>query len=379
VPRTRGFSARRRPFRPRRWALLLLVVAVLAVAWHLFLPAGPFPPDERRVVLIQRGQSLHHIASELQRVGLMQGTLGFEALARLMRLDRQIKAGQYSFQLGISVPAVLRALARGMSGLNLVTIPEGLTSHEVGALLAVHLGVPTAAFDSLALDRAFLDSLGIRAPTIEGYLAPDSYEFLPGTLPEVAFRTMARRTQLILLDASAGRDSLPLGLSLDQVLTLASIVEAEAAFPDERARVARVYLNRLDQRMRLQADPTVAYGEGRPPRSRLTYKDLQHRSPYNTYLQSGLPPGPICNPGRSSIEAALNPTEGIQDLYFVARGGGRHLFSRTYNEHLRNIRLVRALSNPAPKPDSSMRTAAEQPAVSGVRGASRRDTLAAHR
>src|SRR6266850_1569076 len=133
---------------------------------------------------------------------------------------------------------------------------------------------------------------------VRGEIALDSYEFLPGTLPEVAFRTMARRTQLILLDASAGRDSLPLGLSLDQVLTLASIVEAEAAFPDERARVARVYLNRLDQRMRLQADPTVAYGEGRPPRSRLTYKDLQHRSPYNTYLQSGLPPGPICNPGR---------------------------------------------------------------------------------
>jgi UPF0755 protein len=337
------------------------------VAWHLFLAAGPFPADERRVVLIQRGQSLHQIATELQRVGLMQGTLGFEALARLMRLDRQIKAGQYSFQLGITVPAILRALARGMSGLNLVTIPEGLTAKEVGALLAQHLGVPPAAFDSLAHDRAFLDSLGIRAPTVEGYLAPDSYEFLPGTLPEVAFRTMARRTQLILLDASAGRDSLPLGLSLDQVLTLASIVEAEAAFPDERARVARVYLNRLDKGMRLQADPTVAYGEGRPPRSRLYFKDLQVRSPYNTYLQTGLPPGPICNPGRSSIEAALNPTEGIQDLYFVARGGGRHLFSRTYEEHLRNIRLVHALMTPAANPDSIMSTAAERPSVGGVR------------
>src|SRR2546428_7182029 len=122
--------------------------------------------------------------------------------------------------------------------------------------------------------------------------------------------------------------------------------------------------------MRLRPDPPVGCGEGRPPRSRLTYKDLQYRSPYNTYLQSGLPPGPICNPGRSSIEAALNPTEGIQDLYFVARGGGRHLFSRTYNEHLRNIRLVRAPSNPAPNPDSPMRTAAELPVVSRVRDAS---------
>src|SRR5438093_13307239 len=161
---------------------------------------------------------------------------------------------------------MLRSLARGMSGMNLVTLPEGLTAKEISALLANHLGVPVAAFDALARDRAFLDSLGISAPTIEGYLAPDSYEFLPGTAPEVAFRTMVRRTQSILLDASAGRDSLPLGLSLPRLLTLASIVESEAAYPEERARVARAYLNRIALGMRLQADPTVAYGQGRFPR-----------------------------------------------------------------------------------------------------------------
>ncbi len=322
---------------------MLLVVAALAVAWHLFLPAGLFPPDERRVVLIQRGETLHEIATELVRVELMQGTLGFEALARIMRLDRSIKAGQYAFRLGTTVPAMLRALARGMSGLNLVTIPEGLTTAEVSALLSAHLGVPVAAFDSLAHDRVFLDSLSITAPSIEGYLAPDSYEFLPGTSPEVAFRTMVQRTQAILLDASAGRDSLPLGLSLTQLLTLASIVESEAQRPDERARIARAYLNRLQVGMRLQADPTVAYGEGRSPRTRLYLRDLQHASPYNTYLHDGLPPGPICNPGRSSIEAALNPTEGLSDLYFVSRGDGRHLFARTYKEHLRNIQTARAM------------------------------------
>jgi UPF0755 protein len=336
-------SARRRPFRPGRWALLLLVAAGLAVAWHLFLPAGLFPPDERRVVLIQRGETLHDIATELVRVELMQGTLGFEVLARVMRLDRSIKAGQYAFRLGTTVPAMLRALARGMSGMNLVTVPEGLTTAEVSALLSVHLGVPVAAFDSLAHDRAFLDSLGISAPSIEGYLAPDSYEFLPGTAPEVAFRTMVQRTQSILLDASAGRDSLPLGLSLTQLLTLASIVESEAQRPDERARIARAYLNRLQVGMRLQADPTVAYGEGRSPRSRLYLRDLQHASPYNTYLHDGLPPGPICNPGRSSIEASLNPTEGLKDLYFVSRGDGRHIFARTYKEHLRNIQTAHAM------------------------------------
>ena len=125
------------------------------------------------------------------------------------------------------MPSLLRALARGMSGLNVVTIPEGLTTTEVSLLLPNHLGVPVAEFDSLSRDRAFLDSLGIAAPSIEGYLAPDSYEFLPGTSPKVAFRTMANRTLGILLRVADGRDSLPLGLSLHQVLTLASIVEAD--------------------------------------------------------------------------------------------------------------------------------------------------------
>ncbi len=323
--------------------MLLLVLAGLAIGWHLFLPAGPFPQPVRKVILIQRGQSVHQIAAELVRVGLMQGTLGFEVLARAMRLDRHIQAGQYAFKLGTSVPAMLRALARGMSGMNLVTIPEGLTTAEVVAILSEHLGVRAAAFDSLAHDRAFLDTLGVPAPSIEGWLAPDTYEFLPGTAPEVAFRTMVHHTQAILLDAAAGRDSLPLGLSLKQILTLASIVESEAAHPEERARIARVYLNRLEMGMRLQADPTVAFGEGRPPRSRLYLRDLQSPSPYNTYLHEGLPPGPICNPGRSSIEASLNPTDGLKDLYFVSRGDGRHLFARTYAAHLQNIQAAHAM------------------------------------
>lgn len=343
VPRRTATPARQRPFRPRRWALLLLLAALLAVAYHLFLPAGAFPPRERRVVHIQRGQSVRQIAAELKRVGLIQGTLGFELLARGLGLDRSIKAGQYAFRLGTTVPALLRALVRGMSGLNLITIPEGLTVAEVGLLLAGHLGVPDSAFIALSRDRAFLDSLDIAAPTIEGYLAPDTYEFLPGTAPEVAFRTMARRTQRILLDATAGLDSLPLGMSLHQVLTLASIVEAEAIFGDERRHVARVYLNRLGRGIRLQADPTVAYAMGRPPRSRLYLRDLQFQHPYNTYLSGGLPPGPICSPGRASIEAVLAATPGSPDLYFVARGGGRHLFARTYAQHLRNIVSARAM------------------------------------
>ena len=332
---------RKRTFRPSRWALLLLLAAGAAVAYDLFLPAGLFPPEERRVILVQRGQTLRQIAGELQRVGLLRGTLTFHVLARVMHLDRSIKAGQYGFRLGITVPELLRSFARGMSGLNLVSIPEGLTLTEVSLLLSNHLGVPVAEFDSLAGDRAFLDSLGVEAPTLEGYLAPDSYEFLPGTSPEVAFRSMVSRTRQILLRSAAGRDSLPLGLSLYQLLTLASIVEAEAQMDDERPRIARVYLNRLQRGMKLQADPTVGYALGRGPRIRLFLSNLRVDSPFNTYLHEGLPPGPICNPGRASIEAALNPTPDATDLYFVARGGGRHLFAQTYQQHLANIRMVR--------------------------------------
>jgi UPF0755 protein len=343
---------RRRTFRPSRWALLLLLAAGLAVAADLYLPAGLFPTPERRVILIQRGQNLRQVSEELKRVGLLSGTLGFQVLARAMRLDRDIKAGQYSFQLGTSVPTLLRALARGMSGLNVVTIPEGLTTTEVSLLLSNHLGVPVAEFDSLSHDRAFLDSLGIAAPSIEGYLAPDSYEFLPGTSPEVAFRTMARRTIEILLRSAAGRDSLPLGLSLHQVLTLASIVEAEAGVDHERPRIARVYLNRLETGMRLQADPTVGYAIQGRPRSRLLFRDLRVDSPFNTYLYRGLPPGPICNPGRASIAGVIDPLPGVNDLYFVADGTGRHLFSRTYEEHLANIKRVRSKGE-EPSPDSA--------------------------
>jgi UPF0755 protein len=345
-------------FRPRRWALALLIVTGAVIAAHLLLPAGPFPADERRVVVVQRGQTLRDVAAELERVGLIRGTLGFQVLARLMRLDRSIKAGQYSFRMGTTVPSLLRALARGMSGLNLMTIPEGLTVREVIQRLSLHLGVPEASFDSLARDRAFLDSLGIGAPTIEGYLAPDSYEFLPGTLPEVALRTMARRAQSILLNAAAGRDSLPHSLSLHEILTLASIIECEAQVDIERPRVARVYLNRIGRGMRLQADPTVAYAVGMPPRSRVLLRHLRFESPYNTYMVSGLPPGPICNPGEASLLAALNPAEESDELYFVADGTGRHRFATTFEEHLANIREVRR----APEPDSLADSAQVAPA-----------------
>lgn len=341
--RPTGHTNGRRPraFRPLRWAWLLLLVALLAPAYDLFLPAGYKPQPGRRTVVIERGQSLHGIARELQRVGIIRSQAGFLVLARMMRLDRSVKAGQYSFRLGTSVPALLRALDRGMFGLNLITIPEGLMISETAALIQRQVGIRASALDSLSRDPALLDSLGVGAPSLEGWLAPDSYEWLPGTSPEVVLRTMVTRTRERVQRATAGYDSLPLGMNAHEVLTLASIVESESRAREERPHIARVYLNRLDRGMLLQADPTVGYALGRGPRSRLTFKDLRVVSPYNTYRHEGLPPGPICSPGRAAIEAVMNATPGVKDLYFVARGEGRHLFAPTYEQHLANIAFVR--------------------------------------
>jgi UPF0755 protein len=344
APRSWGRGpGRRRPFRPLRWAWLLLLVALLAPAYDLFLPAGWKPERGRRTVVIERGASLHNIATELQRVGLIRSQVGFLVLARAMQLDRSVKAGQYSFRVGITVPALLRALAKGMFGLNLVTIPEGLMINETALLIQRQVGIRATAIDSLAHDPAMLDSLDVSAPSLEGWLAPDSYEWLPGTSPEVVLRTMVARTRDRVQRATAGYDSLPLGMNAHEVLTLASIVESESRAEVERPRIARVYLNRLDRGMLLQADPTVGYALGRGPRSRLTFKDLRVESPYNTYRHEGLPPGPICSPGLSAIEAVMHATPGTNDLYFVANGQGRHIFAPTYEKHLANIAFVKGM------------------------------------
>ena len=356
----RGGRPTQRAFRPLRWAWLLLLVALLAPAYDLFLPAGYGPPRQRRTVVIERGESLHEIAGELQRVGVIRSQVGFLVLARAMQLDRSVKAGQYSFRLGMTVPALLRALDRGMFGLNLVTIPEGLMVSETAALIERKVGISAAAIDSLARDPYLLDSLEIGAPSLEGWLAPDSYEWLPGTSPEVVLRTMVTRTRERVQRATAGYDSLPLGMNAHEVLTLASIVESESRAKEERPRIARVYLNRLERGMLLQADPTVGYALGRGPRSRLTFKDLRVESPYNTYRHEGLPPGPICSPGEEAIAGVMNATIGVTDLYFVARGQGRHMFAPTYEQHLANIAYVRgkkaameARSNPEAASDAA--------------------------
>jgi UPF0755 protein len=328
----KGKGSRWHPFRPQNLAALLALVALALVARDLFFPVGFRPDKQPTEILVPQGASVDSIASELRSHGLIKSPFAFGLLARLTGVDRTLKAGQYRLHRGESVLAILRTLSRGMSGEDLVTIPEGLTLKDIGRVYERTLGVPGDSFVTVCSDTAVLHSLGVPAPTLEGYLFPSSYAFLPGTPPEVIVRRMVGETRHVLDAELAGGSPVAAELNPHQILTMASIVEAEAARPEERERIAAVYLNRLRKGMRLQADPTVAYALG-GYRERLYYSDLRVDSPYNTYRNAGLPPGPIGNPGRAAIHAVLWPTPDSHELFFVARGDGSHIFNVSAEAH----------------------------------------------
>jgi len=326
-------GSRWHPFRPGNLAALLALVALALVARDLFFPVGFRPDKQPTVILVPQGASLDSIASELRSHGLIKSPFAFGLLARLSGVDRNLKAGQYRLHRGESVLAILHTLSRGMSGEDLVTIPEGLTLKDIARVYERDLGVPADSFVAVCSDTAVLHSLDVPAPSVEGYLFPSSYAFLPGTPPEVIVRRMVGETRTVLdEELAAGGSPVAAELSPHQILTMASIVEAEAARPEERQRIAAVYLNRLRKGMRLQADPTVAYALG-GYRERLYYSDLRVDSPYNTYRNAGLPPGPIGNPGRAAIHAVLWPTPDSHELFFVARGDGSHIFNVSAEAH----------------------------------------------
>jgi UPF0755 protein len=270
------------------------------------------------------------IAARLRDAGVIRSPAGFVALSILRGHARNLKAGEYEFRQGAATPAVLTQIATGSVRQYPVLHPEGATVAELARALAAGGLASAREIEDAATDPALLRALGLEAPSLEGYLFPDTYQFVRGMtaseiLTRMVHRLRAKLTPEILARARAR------GLGLHQLLTLASIVEREAVVTEERPLIAAVFWNRLRREMPLQADPTVQYAV-RKERGTLTRADLEQDHRYNTYRRPGLPPGPIASPGMSSIEAVLEPAP-VSFLYFVAVDDQRHQFSTTLEQH----------------------------------------------
>ena len=322
-------------WRPGR--VLLSVLSLLAV-----LSCGASQKPAR--VILPAGASFSAVTDSLKARGVISDSRTFKLLARLRGIDRSVHAGVYEFPAGTSPWKVLTMLATGKKAALRFTVPEGLTIPEVSTLAAEKLGIRADSFSAAARDSVTASAvLGMRVPSFEGFLRPETYLVPADINGRELVRVMAEGFKAEWKPAwNARLDSLKMNRL--QLVTLASIVEGEARADEERETIAGVYHNRLRIGMALQADPTVQYAimlkRGRK-KPRLFIRDYAFPSPYNTYLHPGLPPGTVNSPSRRSIEAALYPAA-VKYLYFVAGTDGRHVFSRTYNEHLRAIRRIRA-------------------------------------
>ncbi len=293
-------------------------------------------------VQVPSGASLRQAADSLKKAGVIRSARAFSLYAKLAGRDRSIKAGTYLIDRGASWRTVIDGLVAGRGIVFTVTIPEGWDLRTIVPSVATTMKVPPEALDSASRDTALLRRLGIPTPTLEGYLFPETYLMPEGSAPLPIVRRLVNEFERRWKPEWNERLKV-LGMTRHEVVTLASIIEKEARVAAERPVISAVYHNRLKRKMLLQADPTVQYALGRHT-TRVLYRDLRVDSPYNTYRNVGLPPGPIASPGSASIEAALFPAD-VPFLYFVAHPDGHHEFRATLREHNEAVRRMRALRN----------------------------------
>ena len=295
------------------WVLFLLTLV-------LYLPSYSL---EKVEIVVKPGMRARDVANILQDKKLIPNAYIFRVFLKIMGKDRNIEAGKYIFSEDMSLKKVIDVLVNGKPTLESILIPEGFTSREVAEILK-----------NKAVIKDKKEFLKIaKEKQVEGYLFPDTYYMPEGYGVEKAIEMMEKRF----------REKMPkdfkercrkLGLTESEVIILASLVEKEAKIDEDRPKIASVFLNRLKKGMKLESCATIQYILG-TPKPNLTYKDLKIKSPYNTYLNKGLPPSPICNPGISSINAVLNPKK-TDYFYFVLGKNGKHIFAKTYKEHLKN-------------------------------------------
>jgi UPF0755 protein len=319
----------------RALATLLLLAVLVAAGWLAFSLYQPVGPLTEKFVLVRPGSSARRIATDLQNAGLIRSSTAFLALHSYQGRP-PLKAGEYRFDHAADAFEVHDRLARGDIVIRALVIPEGYNIFEVAAAIeAAGLGTQRQFLDVARSDLSLVSDLDPAASSLEGYLFPDTYHFTRTQSVHDIAATMVRRFR---------QEARSLGLQSDfhRVVTLASIVEKETAVPEERPIVAGVFQNRMDRNMLLATDPSVVYAALLAGRYRgiIHQSDLDFDSPYNTYHYPGLPPGPIANPGRSALQAAMHPAH-TDYFFFVSDNQGRHRFAATAQEHSRNVARYR--------------------------------------
>lgn len=316
----------------RKFLIAAALFFAVVVAGVLHLAYRPVQADKPIVITIRRGENTGEIAAQLDREGLLRSKRLFIWWAKLRHIDRRLQPGRYIFSGPTAMSDLLSDLHQGKAVTVTVTIPEGLTIARIAALLTSELGVDSAETVKLTTDKELLARWAIPQDNMEGYLLPETYTFFWGVGADEVIGRMLAANRALFEDTVSARLA-ELGWSRHEALTLASMIEAEAGNNSERRRISAVFHNRLRREMLLQCDPTVIYAMGGLSADRqLLRDDLGFESPYNTYLYPGLPPGPICNPGKASILAAVFPDDS-KELYFVADGAGGHIFTASLEEH----------------------------------------------
>ncbi|MBI5970781.1 MAG: endolytic transglycosylase MltG [Deltaproteobacteria bacterium] len=311
--------------------MIVLTILTLAGIHFTVVFLSPVSRDFKvKTVMVEKGASFRAVASNLEKEGLIRDARGFSFAAKFLGAYKKIRAGEYELSPAMTPVAILDALLKGRVKRYQVTIPEGYNVRDAAAAIAATGLVDEKELTAKAMDASFAASLGIDGATLEGYLYPDTYYFERGQTVEDMLSMMAGRFKKVY-DSEFAEEARQKGFSVKKLITLASIIEKETGAAGERPSISAVFQNRLKKRIRLQSDPTVIYGI-KDFDGNLTKRHLQTPTPYNTYTNFGLPPGPIANPGKDAIRAAMNPAD-EEYLYFVSMNNGSHYFSKSLREH----------------------------------------------
>jgi len=319
----------------RTFFTLVLLAILSAAGWLAWALLRPVMPAGQKFLLLHPGYSTRRIANELKSAGVIRSTDAF-LLWHYLHHRRSLKAGEYLFEKEANALEVHQRLVRGDIYVHTVVVPEGYNIFDIAQMIQdAGLGSSQDFLNVATTDIALISDLAPDAKTLEGYLFPNTYEFT---------RTQSMHDIAAAMVKQFREVANAIGLTTDvqKTVTLASIIEKETAAPEERPLVASVYYNRLASRVPLQADPSVIYAEllQGTYSGALHHADMEFRSAYNTYAHAGLPPGPIGNPGRTSLEAAMHPAN-TDYFYFVSNGNGHHRFAHSLEEHNRNVAAYR--------------------------------------